>query len=101
MTSIGVMYFPTFQNCLLASLPPTRWRTTNSVRSYRYTHVIAALLTLLATRMLLLELGQIVDILINDDPEVGGLVVRCYVACLECFCHLGKQETGTIGGDAD
>ncbi len=51
--------------------------------------------------MLLLELGQIVDILINDDPEVGGLVVRCYVACLECFCHLGKQETGTIGGDAD
>lgn len=33
-------------------------------------------LTLLAAGMLLLELGQVVDILVDDDPEVVGLVVR-------------------------
>lgn len=37
--------------------------------------------------MFILKLGQIVDILIDDDPQVVALVMRCDVALGECFRH--------------
>jgi hypothetical protein len=42
-------------------------------------------LTLLATRMLILELCQIVDVLIDDDVEVVSFVVGCHVGSCECL----------------
>jgi hypothetical protein len=38
-------------------------------------------LALLSSRVFILELGQIVDILVDNDPEVVSLVVRRDVAC--------------------
>jgi len=40
-------------------------------------------LTLLSTRVLILELGQIVHILVHDNPQVVSLVVRRNVASRE------------------
>jgi hypothetical protein len=37
--------------------------------------------------MLILELGEIVDVLVDDDVEVGGLVMRCDIALAESFGH--------------
>lgn len=42
------------------------------------------------TRVVVLELGHIVDILVNNDPEGVGLVVRRYVACTERLGHGGR-----------
>jgi hypothetical protein len=39
------------------------------------------------TWMLVLKLGEVIDILINDDVEVVGLVVRCHVGSGECLRH--------------
>lgn len=39
--------------------------------------------TLLSARVFLLELGQIVNIVIDNDPEVVGLVVRRNVVSRE------------------
>ena len=62
-----------FQNCFEASLPATRVRTRETsachARNQRVFH------TFLATWMLILELGQVVDVLVNDDVEVGRLVM--------------------------
>lgn len=38
------------------------------------------LLTLLSSRVFILEFGQVVDILVYDDPEVVSFVVRRNVA---------------------
>ena len=43
--------------------------------------------TLLSARVLLLELGQVVDIVIDNDVEVVGLVVRRNVVGCEGFRH--------------
>jgi len=51
-----------------------------------------AALTLLATGMLFLELSQIVDLLVNDDPKVVGLVVRGNVAGGEGLGHVGEMQ---------
>jgi hypothetical protein len=40
---------------------------------------------LLSTWVLVLELGQIVDILVHDDVQVGGLIMRLNVADGEGF----------------
>jgi hypothetical protein len=40
-------------------------------------------LTLLSTRVLILELGQIVHVVVHDDPQVVSLVVRRNVASRE------------------
>lgn len=37
------------------------------------------------TRMFFLKFGQIVDIFINDDPQVVPLVMRCDLALREGF----------------
>lgn len=47
-------------------------------------------LTLLSTRVLILKLGQVVDVLVHDDPEVVRFVVRRNVAGRECFGHVGE-----------
>lgn len=47
-------------------------------------------LTLLSTRVLILEFGQVVDVLVHDDPEVVRFVVRRDVAGRECFGHVGE-----------
>lgn len=39
------------------------------------------------TWMIVLEFGQVVDILINNDPEGIGLVMRRNVACTESLGH--------------
>ncbi len=57
-----------------------------------------AALTLLATGMLFLELGQIVDLLVDDDPEVVGLVVRGNVAGGEGLGHVGEMCCNGIRG---
>ena len=44
--------------------------------------------TLLSAGMLLLELGQVVDIVIDNDVEVVGLVVRRNVVGCEGFRHV-------------
>ena len=43
--------------------------------------------TFLATWMLILELGQVIDVLVDDDVEVGRLVMRCNIALREGFGH--------------
>ena len=43
--------------------------------------------TLLSARVLLLELGQVVDIVIDNDVEVVGLVMRRNVVGCEGFRH--------------
>lgn len=43
--------------------------------------------TLLPAWMLLLELGHIIDILVNDDPQAVRLVVLGYVPCCERLSH--------------
>ena len=47
--------------------------------------------TLLSTGVLILKLGQVIDVLVHDDPEIVRLVVRRYVAGGECFRH-GVQD---------
>lgn len=42
--------------------------------------------------MLILEFGQVVDILINNDPEVVWLVMRCYVTLREDLGHVEEKE---------
>jgi hypothetical protein len=44
--------------------------------------------TLLSTRVLFLELGQVVDIVIDNDVQVVGLVVRRNVVGCEGFRHV-------------
>jgi hypothetical protein len=53
--------------------------------------------TLLSTRVLLLELGQVVDIVIDDDVEVVGLVVRRNVVGCEGLRHVVVWYS-TVGG---
>lgn len=47
-------------------------------------------LTLLSSRVLILELGQVVDVLVDDDVEIVRLVVRRHVAGGKCFGHCDK-----------
>lgn len=42
------------------------------------------------TWVIVLEFGQIVDILVNNDPEGVGLVMRRNVACTESLGHDGR-----------
>ena len=44
-------------------------------------------LTLLSSGVLVLELREIVDIVVHDDPEVVGLLVRGHIACGERSRH--------------
>jgi sulfur carrier protein ThiS len=71
-----------FQNCLEASLPATRWRTAGS-QPTNYAYLLGTL-TLLSSRMIVLKLGQVVDILVDNDVEVVGFVVGG---------HIGSGET--------
>ena len=48
--------------------------------------------TLLPTRMLILELGDVVDILVYDDIEIICLVMGSHVACCKCLCHLDEDR---------
>lgn len=43
------------------------------------------------TWVIVLEFGQVVDILINNDPEGVGLVMRRDVACTESLGHGGQS----------
>lgn len=76
-----------FQNCLEASLPPTRWRIffppgcSSCIIGQRKEldlHPIACTD---------LELGQVVDILVDDDPQRVGLVMRLDVGFGERTRH--------------
>lgn len=66
-----------FQNCFDASLPATRCSTVAC--QCRPERVRRATPTLLSSGMLVLELGQIVHVLIDNDPQIVGLVVRRHV----------------------
>lgn len=44
------------------------------------------------TWMLVLELGEVVDILVYDDPEVVRLVMRRDIAGCEGFRHVALYE---------
>jgi hypothetical protein len=37
--------------------------------------------------MLVLELGQIEDVFVDDNIEIAGLVVGGHIGCRECFGH--------------
>jgi hypothetical protein len=56
--------------------------------------------TLLPARVFILELGKIVDILVNDDPEVVCLVVGGHIGRREALRHdvLVRGERGLRGG---
>lgn len=56
----------------------------------------------LLTWMLILELGQVVDIFVNNDPEVVWLVMRRYVTLGEGLGHdegeaISVVDTGREG----
>lgn len=52
--------------------------------------------------MLVLELGQVVDIAIDDDVQVAGLVVRGNVAGCEGLGHgCGGEMCGSDGGEGE
>jgi hypothetical protein len=77
-----------FQNCLLASLPATRWRTA-LCQPMLVDGPMVMLLTLLTTRVLSLELRQVVDILVDDNVQVILLVVRRHVGGAKRLRHGG------------
>jgi len=77
-----------FQNCWLASLPATRVRIFLPPRQRR--HQLDPRVRAKGranTWMFILELGEVVDVLVDDDVEVGGLVMRCDIALGESFGH--------------
>lgn len=45
--------------------------------------------------MVILEFSQIVDILVDDDPEGVGLVMRRHVACTESLGHGERNGVAT------
>ena len=47
--------------------------------------------------MFILELGQIIDILIDDDPEVIGLAMRRDVVLGESLGHGGRERDRSRG----
>lgn len=49
--------------------------------------------------MFVLELGDIVDVLINHDPDAVALAVRRDVVLAECLCHGGRSEVCRGGKD--
>lgn len=49
----------------------------------------------LSAWMLVLKFREIVHVLVHDDPEIGGLVVRCHIACGEDLRH---GDVGVVGG---
>lgn len=56
--------------------------------------------------MLLLELGQVVDILVDNDPEVVGLVVRGHIGGRVSARHDAQmaildsgQQQGDVGAE--
>lgn len=48
------------------------------------------------TRMLVLKLGQVVDIFIDHNVEIVGLVVACHVGSSERLGHGEEKEPETI-----
>jgi hypothetical protein len=44
------------------------------------------------TGMFILELGQVIDILVHDNPQIIALVVRCDIALGEGFGHSCGDE---------
>lgn len=56
--------------------------------SYSFSLELGGARTLLSAGVLLLELGQVVDIVIDNDVEVVGLVVRRNVVGCEWFRHV-------------
>ena len=52
--------------------------------------------TLLPARVLILELGQVVYILVHDDPQAVRLAVRCNIVWGKSLGHVdGLQQFGT------
>jgi hypothetical protein len=47
--------------------------------------------------MLILKRGQVVDVFVDDDPQVVAHVVRCDIALGECFGHGCESLTGGRG----
>lgn len=45
----------------------------------------------LLTWVVILKLGQVIDILVDNDPEGVGLVMRRNVACAEGLGHGGRH----------
>lgn len=82
-----------FQNCFEASFPATRWRTWAGQR--RHTDRGGFALTLLAARMLVLELGEIVYIVVDDDVQIAGALMRRNVAGREGLRHGGALPVGS------
>lgn len=41
--------------------------------------------------MLVLEFGQVVHVLVDNDVKVIGLIMRCDIACAERFRHPGRK----------
>lgn len=52
------------------------------------------------TWMVVLEFGQVVNVFVDDDPKIVGLVVRGHVVLAECLGHgdIAKQTKGQICG---
>lgn len=50
--------------------------------------------------MVVLEFGQVVNVFVDDDPKIVGLVVRGHVVLAECLGHgdVAKQTKGQICG---
>ena len=65
---------------------------TNDARSPSSREAAAVCISILGlTWMLILELGQVVDIFIHDNEEIIGLVVRRYVSRREDLGHDGQR----------
>lgn len=81
-----------FQNCLDASLPATRWRI---FLPPNQCHPFVSDCSCadswwnwwLRTRVVILKLGQVVNVAIDCDVQVTGLVVRRHVAGGKCLGH--------------
>lgn len=81
-----------FQNCLEASLPATRDRIFLPPGYYQPSLRELRICGGRLAWVLVLELGKIVDILVHDDPEVVGFVMRRDVASCEGFRHFALLD---------
>jgi hypothetical protein len=50
------------------------------------------------TWVLVLEFSQVVNVVVDDDEEIIGLIMRCYIALAECFRHREGIEHGIMYG---
>ena len=41
-----------------------------------------------------MELGKVIHVFVDDDPQIVALVVRRHVGGGEAFCHDAESDTG-------